>query len=239
MSFIKNIFKGKELDEECSICLQKIHKKELHTLRCNHKLHEKCYKNLLKSDCVNRCPLCRRDIIENWAINQEDNLENIRSGIYCSICDNELDFNEENCDVIKSNDCGCFYHYGCLKEKRKRGLNGTCGCGQEVNYENVDMLSYLYFLNGYLKIVGKMKCCKFAGCNIEGNPKRWGYCAEHHSMMTTNIAFALSLQIMTRYVMEEEEEKRRKIFYGILSKLNEWGIGRGENVERLRVRLGL
>lgn len=243
MNFIRSFLKIKELDEECSICLQKICEKDVKTLRCNHKLHKKCYRNLLNSDCANKCPLCRCNFMQNVENNDNEiitnNLGNMEIIISCSICRNLLVFNEENCDVIKSNICGCFYHYECLKNRRKRGINGICGCGLKVNFEDVDMLSYLYFMNGYLKIVGNITNCKYSGCNVEGNPKRWGYCSNHHSMITTNIAFALCLQLMTRYVNEDKEERRKKIFYKILSKLNEWDVGLGVNVWRLRNRLEL
>lgn len=250
MKFIKNLFKGEELEDECSICLQKIYSKEVKILRCNHKLHRKCYEKLLESNCQNKCPLCREDFNQNWntplpisnsseRLTLENILNEIGSGVCCSICNNVLDLNEENCTVVKSNSCGCFYHFGCLKDKRRLSLMGNCSCGKDVDFRDVDMLSYLYFLNGYKSIVGEIKQCKCENCNTEGNPKRWGYCSYHNSSITTNIAFALSLQLMTRYVLEDDVKRRMDIFYRILSKLNEWQVGRGENVANLKIRLGL
>ena len=49
-------------ENECSICLEDIHKNEEKVLMCNHKFHKKCINKWTKIN--NICPLCRK-IINN------------------------------------------------------------------------------------------------------------------------------------------------------------------------------
>ena len=49
-------------ENECSICLEDIHKNEEKILMCNHKFHKKCINKWTKIN--NICPLCRK-IINN------------------------------------------------------------------------------------------------------------------------------------------------------------------------------
>lgn len=70
--FLKNldinpIFKCKERDIDCYICLEKINEKEyVRELSCKHKYHKKCIdKWLLKMSKVTEtisCPMCRKAV---------------------------------------------------------------------------------------------------------------------------------------------------------------------------------
>ena len=231
MGFFKNIFKG-ELIDECSICLQSIYKKELKKLNCNHNLHKECYKKMMESELEKKCPLCRCPFEKP----QPEPVEDIYDSCSCGICGGMLILDEARCDVVKSNECRCFFHYGCIKSKRLESQYYQCNCGRRINMEDVDMMSYLYFLDGYKNIVGDIGECKFSGCNMEGNPKRWGYCQYHNPDITTNNAFAKSLQMMVRYVNMGDREV---IFYGILLELNRRNVSVRDSAERLKILLGM
>lgn len=65
-NFNKYIINPEELDDECSICLEKFNSIDLEKgnnkiviLKCNHKFHYNCIKN----DLIKKCPLCREDIV--------------------------------------------------------------------------------------------------------------------------------------------------------------------------------
>ena len=42
---------------DCSICYEKINKKEKYKTKCNHSFHSNCINKWLERD--NKCPLCR------------------------------------------------------------------------------------------------------------------------------------------------------------------------------------
>jgi len=229
MGFLKKIFKGEKV-EECSICLQTIYQKDLKILLCNHKLHQNCYEQLLKSDLEKKCPLCR------CPFDNPEPVEDIYDSSPCGICGVRVILDEARCDVVKSNECRCFFHYDCVKIKRMDRKNYLCSCGRLINLEDVDMMSYLYFLDGYKKIVGEFSLCKYNGCHLEGNPKRWGYCQYHNQDLTTNTAFAKSLQMMVRYVNMGNKED---IFFKILLELNKRQVRIDDRPERLKTFLNL
>jgi hypothetical protein len=60
-------------NEECCICLNKLNN-NIKILECGHKIHEECFKKMIKLDCIskNNCPICREKI----EIKNEEYLKN-------------------------------------------------------------------------------------------------------------------------------------------------------------------
>jgi uncharacterized CHY-type Zn-finger protein len=52
------------MDEDCPICLDKMHKEDIKTLKCGHNLHLNCFNKLLQStSLINKCcMICRASI---------------------------------------------------------------------------------------------------------------------------------------------------------------------------------
>ena len=235
MEIAKTIIYGNRTEKECPICLNNVRPRNHKTLPCGHVLHSTCLKNLINSNCQKKCPVCRANLDNNTETEKTPSDFSIQTK--CGICCENMNVTESSCQFVKQHNC--FFHYKCITEKRKNTSTTTCNCGVKFSLNSVDMISYLWFVNGYEEIVGKMCECKEKGCSIVGNPKRWGYCVGHNSCICTNAAFAKTLQVMVRYVDEEDMEKRRDIFYRILNRLTIVGVSVNDEPQRLRKMLGV
>ena len=230
MELAKQIFYGKRIDKECPICLNNVRERNYVVLPCKHKLHKNCLEKLKKSktECSKKCPLCRADMDGK----KEENPKDFFVETSCGLCNERMRVTESSCQYMKHH--GCFFHYNCVKKARMQGNSANCNCGNMFTLDQPDMISYLWFINGYEEIVGNIKECKEQNCSIIGNPKRWGYCSVHNSSICTNMAFAKALQVMARYVDEESEPLRENIFYKVLARLMSMNISIYDDVENLR-----
>ena len=189
----------------CFICLDIIPENEKIKLNCKHYLHKKCYYKLL----INKnyyCPVCK--------------VEFLPSNINCGICLKAVNLNESECDIFKSLQCKCFFHYKCLKIQK----NNICkNCEKIIDCQEIKALSYNYLLNGYCKWVGRLPRCKFSNCFSKCNPRRFGFCQKHNSKyFCSKRTMKLSLMFFTRYIYENNEINRQKIFELIILFFNEY-----------------
>jgi len=208
-----NFFKyGPKTEENCPICLENIREKTKHILPCNHILHKECFISYTQSRCPKNCPTCRAPIQQN--INQTIPTSK------CSICLKNITINEETCDIVRSFDCGCYFHYLCIKSSpiQCKVMNTIkCNnCKGNIFAHNIEGLSYLYFREGYEKWVGKIVNCKVSCCTNKCNPKRFGYCLEHTNRIARNTSFSLCLKYFVKYINELDESKRREMFNKLL-----------------------
>lgn len=60
-SISKERISSEMIKNECCICLDDL--KEFVTLRCNHKFHDKCIRELFVDYSNNKCPLCREKFV--------------------------------------------------------------------------------------------------------------------------------------------------------------------------------
>jgi len=187
------------MEDVCSICLDEIKEEECKKLECSHNLHLNCYQKLLFTPGQKKCPLCRCDIFKNKNI--------------CEICNFPMNIDPASCDVLVSEECGCIYHYGCLKKNK---IYKCKNCNKYINTENVHALSYTYFERAHLKWIGPILKCKISSCNQQCNPQRFGYCINHTDALATNKAVVLSFVYVTKFVYEEDPEIRAKIFIKLL-----------------------
>jgi hypothetical protein len=189
--------------ETCSICMCEI-SDEPKVLPCSHIIHENCYNALIKSKISKKCPLCRENIIPD--IDK------------CRICKEVVSMKEEDCDTIRSLDCGCYFHFDCLmNERRKKGGFYCDHCDVVSSGDNIEPLSFSYFKNGYLKWVGEKVDCKNYRCFNKGNPQRRGYCNAHgRNYEASNCAVILAFSYILRFVNNPVNE-RANIFLEILS----------------------
>lgn len=192
------------MSETCSICLEEIPQNEIYILKCSHKLHNNCYNSLMKSNGTKKCPLCRTDIVNTSC---------------CSLCNQEMNFKYEACEVFLAKDCGCYFHYNCLKREKKRDIF-CVKCEKDINIENIEALSYLYFNEQYVKWIGSYPRCKENDCTWIGNPQRFGYCSKHGITTATNRATMLAFVFFTRFINEDNLEKRQNIFVKIVEYMN-------------------
>lgn len=195
--------------QECSICFDNISTNDIHTLKCSHTMHKNCYKNFMLSSCSKKCPMCRTDIHERLNI--------------CQLCNKELDLDPSQCTTIRSKDCGCLYHYQCLKDyqfQNKINYLPCKRCEREVNVTNVEPLSYLYLQNGYNNWIGNLPRCKIGGCSNTGNAKRLGYCIQHGTQETTNKAIIMAFGYFIKYVVEMDMNYRQNIFQKLVDYMN-------------------
>lgn len=199
---------------DCCICLETISKIDEKILNCLHVIHNQCYESFMKSPAKKSCPLCRKNILDRNQI--------------CNICNNEIVFDESFCNVFQSMDCGCFFHYDCIKSK---GTLNCVTCNKDINSENIKALSYLYFENGYRKWIGPILRCHHEECQNTGNPKRFGYCSIHNQYQTTNIAVKLSFIYFTRFV-NGPIERGQYIFEEIVKYMDaNFKYGREEEID--------
>ena len=181
----------------CPICLDDVSEKDMHILSCQHFMHKKCYLKLLK-DANKKCPECKREIYNQYK---------------CSICCNYLKLDESDCDTFRSLKCGCLFHYDCIKKHRKINCNN---CSTEINHKNMEPLSYIYFENAYKRWIGKIQKCKDENCNQQGNPIRYGYCIFHKKEKISETIFINALTFFSRFIIENDENKRINEFYKII-----------------------
>jgi len=194
-------------DRTCPICFDDISDEDEYVLSCNHILHKKCSLLLMHSKIEKKCPKCRHCILNpDISFLPDFTME-------CSICCREMKFDPALCDLVVSNDCGCYFHYDCIKEMEKIGCR-RCGC--DVDRKNIDAMSYLYFDTGYEKWVGKIQCCRKSDCWKIGNPKRFGYCINHQQKIARNCSVILSFIFMIRYCRNQDQNIRRETFNYLL-----------------------
>lgn len=205
MNIIKYFKLGSKLDTECAICLGSIREKQKKVLPCKHVLHKVCFENLISSNCSKKCPTCRGELFPPEQ---------------CGVCKKVMELDEEKCDVLISKDCGCYFHYDCVKLTPI--INNDCAsifcknCLGEVSTYNMDALCYLHFITGHKKWICQIEKCKQEGCINECNPQRFGYCLYHSDKIARNTSIVLCLKYFVKYVREPLEEKRREIFYKVL-----------------------
>ena len=190
---------------DCCICLEELDKdavkEDIVYLQCFHKMHKECFSSFMKSSAAKKCPLCRNSI-------------NIDIDYYtCGICNEKITSKPEDCDTLRSEECGCIFHFKCIKSIREFYCKT---CNRTINTENVDALTYLYFANAYDKWIGCEQKCKKEGCYNRGNPKRLGFCCNHNSTMVTNISVILSFGYIIRYVYDLDTNKRSEIFIKLI-----------------------
>ena len=188
--------------EICSICLENIEEDKCQ-LDCNHSLHTNCYNSLIKSSNSRKCPLCRADF-------------KIKTMI-CTLCNCEMDCDQYKCDVLISEECGCMFHYDCLRKSR---TVECVKCDKTLSTEKFTAISFLHFENAYLKWVGKIQLCRDQTCFKMCNPARFGYCYQHKKQLSSNKAIVLTFNYFIRYVYETDVKRRNEIFYEILSYMN-------------------
>lgn len=187
---------------ECCICFDDV-LDDGKQLICNHFMHNTCYVSFLKSPAQKKCPMCRKDIFKDMNI--------------CQICKLEMNIDPAKCEVIQSNTCGCLFHYHCLKERK----TFYCfRCYNVVNIEFSDFLSYLYFSNFHINVIGAILNCKNEGCRNTGNPSRFGYCQEHSIVTSSNKAIILSFMYFSRFVNEIDDTKKYNILLEIIKYMN-------------------
>jgi hypothetical protein len=203
MEFIKTLIHGKVLDT-CSICLENIHEKQAHTLRCKHQLHKVCYRNLIDNN-IHRCPSCRADFTERFTAT-------------CQFCQLPVEVHKSEAGTLKSGDCeDCYFHYDCFK----RGNHTHCGkCNHAINPEKVLAISYLYLQNGFDTWVGPLQKCRHEGCNFYGSPRRYNYCYHHHPEETFNKSIAKALEYMVRFTNIQDQQERYDTFYKVVKYLD-------------------
>ena len=204
MEFIKTLIHGKVLDT-CSICLENVREKHTHTLKCKHQLHKHCYQSLIENN-IHRCPSCRADF-------------NQRVFKTCQFCQKSIEIHESESGILKSGDCeDCYFHYDCFK----RGNHTHCGdCNHPINPENVSVLSYLYFQNGFEAWIGPLKKCRHEDCLCFGSPKRFGYCSQHNSEEMLNKYIAKTFEYIVRYTNIQDKRERYDTFYKALKCIQE------------------
>lgn len=193
------------MEETCSICLDEINSENKLKLGCDHILHKTCYEILVRNRCQRKCPLCRK------AFDYKSNI--------CSLCNEEMDMDITKAQYMVSEECGCSFHYKCLR----RSKNVYCViCDRSISTEKIYGLNYLLFDNCYRSWIGEFGMCKSWNCSRKCNPARLGYCMDHNPELASNKSVILSFYYFTRFVYEENEEKRRYIFNEILEYMNRY-----------------
>jgi len=191
-------------ENPCCICLQDLNN-DIEVLTCNHKLHKNCYKSLMKSTAQKKCPMCRVDI--KYATN------------VCGICNQEMNLNPQSCECIISGDCGCIFHYNCMKEITEKTYCTRCDI--EIYRKNFNAMSYLYFPEGHRMWIGDRLKCLHSGCNNYGIPNNYGYCHFHSIASSTNRAIVSSFAYMIKYVSSQNSTERNLIFLKSIKYMNE------------------
>ena len=183
------------IPQTCSICLNPINYEPV-KLNCDHYLHNNCYIGFLASSNRNTCPICNKIFTP--------------IKILCGACNKPLNLDEAKCDTFRSLDCKCFFHYDCIK--RSKTIH-CINCIRNVDPNNFDALSYLFFMNGYNRWIGRFPKCKMEGCNLTSNPKRYGYCFQHgQDKIASNKVISLAFNYFTKFIFEQNEKKRQHIF---------------------------
>lgn len=192
------------MEENCPICQDEL-VIEIKKLNCRHKMHKNCYKQLLCSNAQKKCPICRVQLVVNNSI--------------CGYCFKEIDSRPEKCEVLVSEECGCFFHYNCVKKGREIECKN---CAMFINTEKVNGLTYTYLDNAFTNWVGNYYGCMHHGCNLNGNPRYYGYCLNHKKNEATNNAIFMSLKYFVKYVYEKEPYKKYLIFLKLIEFMNKY-----------------
>ena len=223
-------------DDICSICLEDYNNNRI-KLECHHCLHKDCLKRLINSQNEKKCPLCRNDLTEEF-INQIFEKEFTT----CSLCQKEISQEKSDMDNVSLMSCGCNFHFNCWKEHLEKyfifekdseiiipfNCNINCpNCQEEQPFYNVNSRDYSYLYNGHLTWIGEIESCRHKYCVYNGNPLRYGYCSIHAKHKASNKAIKNTLRFMVKMGSYWSYEKKNKLFYKILRKLdnnNNYGI---------------
>ncbi len=193
------------MEENCPICQDNIGFDGIKVLSCSHKMHKVCYKKMLYCCSQKKCPVCRNEIVE-------DEME-------CGCCLRVIDIRPEMCNVLKSEDCGCLFHYNCVKSGRRIECKN---CDRIIDTERVIGLTYVYFDNAFKNWVGRYYECMQNGCVLNGNPRYDGYCVNHKRREASNNAIILSLKYFVKYVYESDGYTKYLIFLKLIQYMNKY-----------------
>ena len=154
------------------------------------------------------------------------------------ICSTDVDLRPYKCEAFLATDCGCIFHYNCIK-KVEPSYQCT-KCEKLINLENIEALSYLYLNEGYLSWIGPYSKCREYNCPNEGNPKRFNYCLNHNETLTTNRAVILTFHYFTRFVRDTDQSKKNYIFLKVLEYMyiyHRWEEVESVNFQEIRKRI--
>jgi len=227
MEIIKKIKWGKITDNTCPICIQNIREKKIKNLECNHKLHIKCFNEMISSPHFNnKCPICRTDI------DLEDTIELIQPSFQfqdgdkkkCGFCQEIITLNINDPNIIKSS-CSCYFHFDCIKDKK----NILCiNCNIQVLRKKMNPLSYNKLDDCYNKWIGPISPCRQEGCTNHSDFQRYNYCLIHGMEKATINEIILTLQYFVKFIKERKNKTKLfgKVLYLIHSNnklLTYWG----------------
>ena len=214
-------FRGKKLDNDCSICLQPMYSKKVKKLVCNHVLHTNCYELLMSSNCNKTCPICRYDLSAPVALTSASTSHKL-----CAICKTPIIAHE-----VKINHCRCYTHYDCIRKMRKRVEEKYCNCGLKIDPRAIDLLDYTNHSEIFNLVVGEMPHCKQKSCKKFGAANRYGFCEDHSLDLVPDAIFALSLQFIVRYSKNENKKQRQTLFYRIMIILESYKLTSHHTIE--------
>ena len=214
---------------ECSICFEE--KPDL-KLGCGHKIHQDCFKKLLKSNIPKKCPMCRYEFDYSFYCN----LLNVNN---CDICNQQI--NVDAVSFVKNTTCGCIYHFNCLRQSfiekniidTRTYLNCPC-CTTEFNRETLETKSFTMFVDGFFSWVGTPPQCRHISkngvrCDDYASPRKYYLCNTHcdENHVRSNRSYEMALTYIFKFAFSVPEDLRLKYFCRICE---DWD----DNVNRIK-----
>mgnify|MGYP003344447326 CR=1 FL=1 len=190
--------------ENCPICQDELDiRVGIKVLDCSHKMHKNCYRQFICNCSQKKCPICRIEIVDNNA--------------ECGFCLTRIDSTPEKCEALQSEECGCLFHYNCVKSGRSIECKN---CNRMIDTEKVIGLTYVFLDNAFRNWVGRYYVCMQNGCSLNGNPRFDGYCIKHKRSEASDNAIILSLKYFVKYVYESDGYSKYLIFLKLIQFMN-------------------
>jgi hypothetical protein len=106
-----------------------------------------------------------------------------------------------------------------------------CNCGRKIDTRAIDLLDYTNLSEVFSFVVGEMPPCKDKKCKKMGSPNCYGFCEDHSRNKVSDPIFALALQFMVRYSMNENKKERRSLFYRVMIILESYKLTSHHTIE--------